>query len=362
MKLAESAARPSERPSWVPVESSAWTAAVKSCGLGDEDEYPKTYHLPPPNLFYTANAEKSGTMARLHNWLRIRPWCIQQVLHPAAHGMVLMSAMEWRVALQGDYYQVRFEAADDDDPVVVAQRAAEMARLPENPRIDQQNPSVPARAGPSGAPAAKKVKLDNAKVRSQRNALVARGVINIRFGLYASFAPYRERDVVGWRQRKYTLELATQGTEVLQLKDAVDVWAEVVWEVTVLSFRLEFLQLDRHFCSTHYEGQDGGFERSQRITAIWSDDRMIDPDLLSKENLDRLSSPHLAVKTAALQAMAGILCAWPGGEVVEPLIAQWQPLQGEVTLFSFYIRSAHRVFNRLPIVPLTPPLSMLVDH
>ena len=353
-KLPRSASRPDERPSWVPGETVAWERALSNSRLGDEGEFPKTYHLPPPFLFFTLGGDGEGAIARIHNWLRIRRWCISQVVDPAFHGMVLMSASEWRIALLGEYYQVRHEAGPDEDAEVAAARATEIARLPPNPRAEQMPKRLTERDLESGPPTKKpRVVKENSSGKKQRALAASRGIVNVRFGLYGQFVPYDKTFVAGWRSQQLTFE---------PLRVASNIWAEVVWELSVLNFRLELLQLDRHYCSEQYAGLDGGFARSQTVAAIWGDDGMIAPDWSGTVEGDCLCSPRLDVQVAALQRFANVLSAWPGGSVLEPLTRKWPVVDGDVTLFAFYVPAAHGVLNRLPTTPLCQPASMLLNR
>lgn len=338
------ATRPAKLPGWMPVECDGWAAAFDLCGLEDEEEFEKTYHLPPPNLFVTLGDESpDGVITRFHNWLRIRPWCQDLVVNTPAHGMVLLRPAEWRIALFGRYYQIDHAVAEDEDPEVAETRRKAMALLRPHPDAAKHEEKRSMQGPP-----AKKPRLEGSrpsyKERKQQDMLAMRATISVRFGVHGKFAPYNSEMTVWW-----------QG-DIISRKDVEsrkDIWATVVWELSLLSFRLELLQLDRHYCPSLYLGQDGGFVRSQAVAGIWGHDGMVLPDLSTAE-VDFLSSRSAAVRHDALRRFADVLSKWPGGEAVSALAVHWEK-DAESRLFAFYIRAGHKFLSRLPLAPRVRP-------
>lgn len=333
-KSVKSVVRPENPPSWVPPEAPGWSSAANCCGLGDEEEFPKSYHLPMPYMFFQARADNRGVMVRLHNWLRIRLWCIKQVVETASHGMVLMSGNDWRTALEGAYYQVNIEPIEGEDAERTSRRAAQLALLPKDPRSD-------------GSPPPKRQKVDNAGGRERRRRLAARGEINVRFGLHAGFHPYDFSETSQWG----SASISHEGMK------SSDLWAEVVWELSVLNFRLELLQLDRIHCPSLYIVADGGFSRSQAIADVWGRDGLVSVQWTTARNVDLLSGSS-DVRTPALQRLATVLAEWPGGSHLREMCRKWPEVNSDRDIYLFYIRSAHAVFNRIPAIPLVQPRSM----
>jgi len=330
--------RPSNPPSWVPPEAPGWALAANRSGLGDELELPKTYHLPPAYVFYGANEDTRGVFARMHNWMRIRRWCIREAINPAAHGMVLLSASAWRVALEGAYYQVRHDVLDDENPACAQRRAEAISKLPLNPRHEHSDP-----------PESKKRKRGASRALADQKRRISRAEVNVRFGLHAGFAPYDDTVVVRWGQH-------TVSFETLQRSQAL--WHQVVWELSELTFRLELLQLDRVYCSSLYAGMDGGFDRSQIVAAVWGDDGMVDLGWEDGDHVDHLSSSDPSTRRLALQRLARVMSLWPGGVEMDRLQSVWPTVNADVAVYSFYIRSAHAHFSRLPTIPFLKPLSV----
>lgn len=285
-------------------------------------------------MFFQARADSRAIMIRFHNWLRICLWCIQQVSETATHSMVLMSGNDWRTVLEGTYNQVNIEAVKGETAERTSRRAEELAKLPKVLRSEE-------------GPSRKKQKADNAEGRERKRRLAAHGKINVRFGLHAGFSPYAFSDAPQWGSRSISYEDMQSS----------DLWAEVVWELSVLNFRLEFLQLDRYYCPSLYSAADGGFSRSQAIAIVWGSDGLVSVQWMTARNVDFLSCSS-DVRVPALQRLASVLAEWPGGSHLHDICWRWPAVNGDRDIYLFYIRSGHSVFNRMPTIPLVQPRSM----
>ncbi|THH28251.1 hypothetical protein EUX98_g5937 [Antrodiella citrinella] len=342
--------QPTARADWVPAETRAWAAALSLCNLVDHAEDRLLYALPSPHMFYRYASDNASACRMLHNWLRIREWCILQVMNGAQQGRVLMTREEWRIALDGNYYQLV-----DVDPEKCPFKAspAEIAELPLRPVPLKERNRV------EGDKASKRRRIDNNhNDRRVDRRLGTRVDINVRFGVHAQFVPHEETSRHRWGGREYTLQ---------QLSGKGVVWGEVVWELAVMSFRLELMQVDRALCSGIYNNQaDGAWHRTNMAAKIWSIEGWITPPWTYKMDEDCLATERMDVRGRALARFARLMSVWPS---LDP--NQMHPMQQllatspntldashDVAIFSFYICSAHSILGRIPTFPLQMPPSV----
>lgn len=329
----QSAAVSAVRPAWSTEEIPGWGAAKDRTGLGDHPSLLKLWHLPSPHLLLNLSANAHGILILVHNWMRIRSWSLQLVLQPAAHGMVLMSTREWRMALEGKYVQVRHVAMTEEATGAADQRQEHLSVLPANPKVPSKRPSAEPEEG----------EMLNFKKRRTEQTAAQRGAVNVRFGVHGGFAPYDTAMKIRWGDRSYSLE---------ELSTAQEVWAALLYDLTIVNFRLEVLQLDRHYCPHLYAGADGGFQRSQSIIAVWTKDWTIVPDYTRADVFDLFSADDPTVRRAALENFAKVLSEWPTIKIGA------STLDAHQDVLEFYIRSAHAVLHRVPTTPILPPRTM----
>lgn len=188
--------------------------------------------------------------------------------------------------------------------------------------------------------------------------------VNVRFGVHAHFAPYNSAESFPWGSSNVSLEMATVD-RVLQ--------AEIVWELSVLNFRLEFLALDRLLRKDIYEHDDqrAAAERESALFAIWNSGGVSPMWEVSPESIDPFSSRSIRNREDMIKRMANVLATWPGGESAFQLY-QYQDhnvnghvhssrgsfIDFEESVFRFYIQLFSKTLNRLPTVPFLQPDSL----
>lgn len=330
----------SEKPDWAPPPCPGWERALQT--VEDLPQHQQhhggrafLYAVPPLHAFYGLAESRTPLM---HNWTRIRPWCITQALEPPQNARVLMTASQWHLALQGLYYWVPPELLT----VHPKSTDAEIARLPLEP-----------------APA-KRARTEN-KPPSHRNSkrLADRVDIAVRMVLYAHIPPY-DPDVDVGHFGKLRVSRAVAATDC-------DLWSEVVWELSLLNFRLELLELDRTVLEARYGGpgddRDCAGDRQRAICAIWSDMQAVRPSLLHEIKRDLLSLPDWRERRPAFERWADVMREWPGGSAVghasRDRDSEAACGEFEVGVIGFYCRAFHGAFARLPTVPLCGPKSLL---
>lgn len=347
-KVIRRANRPSTRGTWVPPEVAGWDAALRSCTVSDAPDGRLLYVLPSPHLFYQQDVNSDIACRMLHNWIRIRRYCLRQVVNGAPEGQVLMTNAEWRIALEGKYYQIV-----DIDPSHPQPSSAkeELGKLPLKPEASVQDDKQMSKKPPTG-----KQKEGNYKDRSAKDRLAMRADINVRFGVHAGFQPYSEdgRHKWGGEELSYAQMAGNEGLR-----------SEVVWELALTSFRVEVLHVDRELCPLLYSGPDNGLERSVLVAHVWSKHGWVAPPWEHHQDEDCLSSTKTGVRGRALARFAHVMSRWPPMDPGDQaLTVQWAPEPYELseneasTVFSFYIRAAHSVLGRLPTIPLVLPASI----
>ncbi|THH21517.1 hypothetical protein EUX98_g8364 [Antrodiella citrinella] len=291
---------------------------------------------------------KSGSR-RLHNWLRVRIWCLNQALNSASHG-ALWTKSCWRVAMDGEYYRIQDIPATDIQPL---SSASDIAELPVHIR-----PPRPVADGKTR----KNKRLrqgNNALVRAEQRRRAERVDVNVRFGVHAKFVPHDESEEQEWGRWKLSQGKVTGNTAL---------WCEVVWELSVANFRLELLHVDRVLCPHIYTDSTQALLRSNKIISIWSSDGAVLPDWTRSLEVDLLNSSDDNQHGTALKRFADCMSIWPGGSEMTNLLAKYVWPKGSVLdrrdnqpIFMFYLRSAHPVLKRLPTIPLAAPES-INDH
>ena len=321
-----------------------WKRGADFCKLEDVNGTRMLYCFPSPHMFYKATLDSESALRQMHHWLRIRAWCLQQVIHGEGsnHGMVLLTTPEWEIALNGNYTRI----VDLPDAV--------------RPKSSQHHiESLPVREGEYRKPSTEKKKKDSPnQLRARARNLAARVDINVRFGVIAGF---KSHDAC--QQNPWGKLLLTEAS----LKNNRVVFQEVVWELSILNFRLEVLHVDRIRCPHLYQGSDHGLERSMQVARVWSEvDGLVAPSWQHMAEVDDLSASDLSVRGKAWRRFAVVLADWShAGWVMEgvPRSALESDVDQvsdfyQVLLVQFYLRYAHTTLRRLPTLPLSCPQSL----
>lgn len=335
-------------PTWLPPLAPGWISVFEeTMDLDDDPNMALQYPLPPIHLFF---ADKGAVFGhRVHNWLRIRMWCLLEVLCPSNHCMVLMTTSQWRIALEGRYY-----LPDNMVNCTVKPQSSshDMARLPPWPRKTKK-----ARLEPQVA--SNVTSASSVEVRKRKKALDRRVAdrvdIGVRFLVHAGFAPYDDTTSPQWGRTFVTSKMAHEDK---------DLWAEVVWELSVANFRLELLQLDRKvvmgvYC---YEDKRYAAQREGKICHIWATGGLsVDWERESRW-VDRLVIEDWEARRGAVKVMAEVLCGWPGGSKLmwhKDYDSNFKAFTDfEHAVFLFYTVTFHKHCGRLPIMPLSQPKSL----
>ncbi|THH20520.1 hypothetical protein EUX98_g8568 [Antrodiella citrinella] len=266
----------SPRAQWVPVEAQGWLGVVKSCGLGDVDRCRLLYFAPPPDIFFSVELQSATGSRRLHNWIRIRRWCLGQAVNSPSHG-ALWAKTAWRNALDGLYYRVQDIPSDHWQPLSAA---ADIARLPphvnaprSHTRPTHVSPPTDSTSGnlsveSAGGKKKRARKGPKSVERSEQRKRAERVDVNVRLGVHAEFTPWDPAEEVSWGRWKLSQD-AVCGNSVL--------WREVLWELALVNFRLELLHVDRQLCPAVYADPTQALMRSHQVISIWSSEGAVLP-------------------------------------------------------------------------------------
>ncbi|KAI0054462.1 hypothetical protein BV25DRAFT_1922658, partial [Artomyces pyxidatus] len=218
------------------------------------------YGLPPPHSFGGETAQK------IHNWLRIRQWCYAEIRRTDEDPPILLTAVHWRIALEGRYHAIDYPKTGH---ILPRSSPALIARLP-------PPPSAPSTSRPAEGSSVSTVLGKHARTASDKtDAPVDRGSgwrsdlkrarrvaqrvdICVRFGVTGRFAPYRPEQMVKWRGQTFARK-RIDGDQAL--------WREVTWDLMVALFRFEMVWLDLEVMREVYLGN---YERQRErdITRI----------------------------------------------------------------------------------------------
>lgn len=303
----------------------------------DDTSRSHLFHLPPPHLFYTGSASHPMVVQKIQNWLRIRGWCFTQALS-AGERNSLMTAYQWRVALEGKYYFMPY----DHVKATIRVPTTDIMKLPPAPRGIKR----------------RRVESQPTSSAGTHSRLASRIAINVRFGVYGGFEPYQSGMDVNWGP------LTLSQTDI-ESQENHNLLREIVWELCVTHFRLQLLDLDRTVLKAVYDNPDRSFgaRREYLIRLIWKngsprpaweDDAFCDP----------LTSADWTGRVKSVQQMAKVISIWPGGPRLAglefdniPNSVKFGRLEYEV--FSLYAQTFHEHYGYRPVLPITQPLSML---
>lgn len=339
--------RPDKRPAWLQPEPPIFSHAADTVQLYDVYGNVNLYVFPPPHLFYGLSETSRGLHVMLHNWLRIRGFWMHRVLNGARDDTTLMTQEEWRIALLGDYYRIQ-----DLDRISVIPRCPEADHnaLPLSQKTFKlRNTDVDPTKKRKGRKPGQMVD------RYQDARLASRAEINVLFGRYGNFQPYD--DDAGphpWGSRSFNLE---------NLREDPELWRQIIWELSLLNFRLEVVDVDRRLYPGGYTCGEDEVLRINAICEIWSDVGSLVPlwERRKGPSLDSLSTTDDEHLRCALRIFAKIMCVWPGGHAMDAYVSEACNMNATVysRIISFYFHSAHTVLSRLPTIPLSLPSSFL---
>lgn len=326
-------------PAWVRYTASiAQVEQYTRKHLRDDNSRPLLYHLPPLHIFF-ADPTSVMTFERFHNWLRIRTWCFDQIRR---HAEVLMTAGQWRIALEGRYYAVPYDHLRLKEELRVTPE--QISRLPPPPPdIKRRRHDPEAQHRKNGT-------------STQHKRVASRLEINVRFGLSGGFAPYDASEKIAWGRE--TLTAADIGSAFARIAP------QVVWELSVASFRLELLDLDRVLLPKVYAHPDPSISarREMSIGTIWRNG-WVRPIWEDKAEPDPMSSSAWETRVQAIQQFASIVGLWPRGGV----FSSWDQhvalnekafMDFEYRIFLFYAETFTRVKGRRPTLPSIQPATM----
>ncbi|OBZ77878.1 hypothetical protein A0H81_01585 [Grifola frondosa] len=314
-------------PQWVPRVCTGWTVALRSL-----TDLPKPDRSRSHGNDFTTGCVYECTLSRKSQ--------------PTTSGKVLMTTLQWRIALEGKYYAIPYR------PSIVkpASTPAEIALLPQGPPADptKQKRTRETEDGVVEAP----VKCEE-KRRYRR--IVDRIDISVRFGVHAHFAPYQpELTVPSWGMFCVTRAVADT--------DSV-LWAEVIWEIALMNFRLELLDVDRDLLPALYAQEDSSAAaaRQHELLEIWGIKGFLRPMWMETDSVDELSADDWEVRREAFVRWAHVMQTWPGIDLqwdASTLRDRVEYDRFEAQVISVYCRIFYATRSRLPTVPLARPASL----
>lgn len=331
-----------DTPPWFPSPCPPWldiTNALSDLPPHDARQA-LLFVFPPMHLFTSPNTFS----IKVHNWVRVRAWCIYQA---QIGGNVMMTHTQWRFALEGRYYRPTSMTGID-----ATAKDTEISRLPLEPtttttlgKRTRDNEIIPAgsqsRKGPKSAVPHRKLRM-----------MADRVDISVRFALLGGFTPYDSSSTFDWRNISISRELTEN-------RESVDVWRGIMWELSVLNFRAEFLHMDRKMLTGIYADKDREAVRTDEVARIWSDDGHLWPTsnnpttLDAFESLDLLAKNSVTERRPAVARMATVLLRWRGARAAIPSDASVQGYDRyESAVFTFYCKTFHSVWGRLPTMPM----------
>ncbi|GJE90281.1 hypothetical protein PsYK624_064100 [Phanerochaete sordida] len=319
-------------------ESISSIEAFMLANFRDDTSQALTYHLPPPHLFYAGDFSGPIIVQRVHNWLRIRDWCIEQGTRPCLPRFTRMTAHQWRTALEGRYHIVPYDP-QTVHPKSSSEDIAKLAEAPHDMKRRRTNTSP-----------------DKFRTKAQPR-LADRIDINVRFGVHAGFAIYSPVEKSPWGK----MDLDAQGISTFGSPALVN---EVVWELSVASFRLELMDIDRDILAPVYNHPDCSLaaRRESHVCHVWQE-RCIRPMWTRDLACDALSSSSWDERIPAVKQLAYVISFWPAGQ----RFRAWNDSNAvdaeafarfEYDVFLFYARTFSEVRGRRPVLPLLRPASL----
>lgn len=258
-----------------------------------------------------------------------------------------MTSDEWKIALEGRYYLKPF----NPDEVKPEAPSADIAQLP------------PAPPAPSDTLAQPIVGVLDAKATKKKAEAVKRLAnridINVRFGVYAGFPPHDDSIVCQWGDTEISQAQASNNERL---------WNEVTWELSVMHFRLEFLDLDRQMVPAFYQATDTRIsaERQAQVCRIWNSGGIRVMWHTAERERDPFSSSDFADAHKLVRQMAEVMFQWPLDRVTKKMLEypagafSAGPVFDafRVTVFTIYAKSFYAANDRIPHIPLSQPGSL----
>ncbi|KAH9916550.1 hypothetical protein B0H21DRAFT_827959 [Amylocystis lapponica] len=326
-------------PAWAPQIAPGWRDLTLSLSaLARHPNSAILYALPSLHIFYMTPRTMAGE--RIHNWLHIHTICFGAVLSPPRHFSVLMTAAQWKVALQGQYMHLD----DDMDRVLLHSHPADIEALlqathaSKRHRVDADRPSAQG---------------DDCRQFAQRR-LADCVDINVHFGVYEGLAPYASTMIEQWGEMSVSREDADTRDNLA---------AAVMWELSIFHFHLQLLDLDRELAARNYLGSTAVHARpcERVVMDVWGGYR-VQPMWEDVDDCDSLGAADWRMRKPRVMALGHLMQQWPlsnslprAREVGENKDAY---LKYEHNIFQFYAVSFHRVRGHLPVVPLSLPSSV----
>ncbi|KAH9930799.1 hypothetical protein B0H21DRAFT_711944, partial [Amylocystis lapponica] len=234
-----------------------------------------------------------------------------------------MTTTQWRIALEGQYFPMLLIHPPKSS-------RADIERLPVEP------------------PTLKRSRKDGGEMTKQNlRCLADRVDIAVRFGVQGGFRPFDSAGTIAqWGTLQVMQDVAATNSNF---------WAEVVWELSIVTFRLKLLELDRTVLAKEYENDLFALSRVMLLQQIWSPYQSVCLSWCFDKRQNLLAEADWDERVYAFKRWADSMMEWPRGMELmknhhdfqkEKLYEAW-----EVEVIVFYCREYHARFARLPTIP-----------
>ncbi|KAI0038751.1 hypothetical protein FA95DRAFT_1578013 [Auriscalpium vulgare] len=332
---------------WHPPIHSAWAAVEEIVRkIPDHDDAspaPLVYGLPPVHAFSGETAN-----SRIHHWLRLRPHCYSALF--AQHGDVdipiLLTTGAWRTALDGHYYSFPIPKGTN-----VRSSVADIRKLAKPPNA----PTV------TGKRKEQSVSNPNKKTDAKKARRLAERIdIGVHFNIRYGVPPYSP-NLQPWP--KWCNKEVTR----VQVERDRNLWAEVVWELSTIHFRMDLIWFDQDIMDEKHKAQARGdaaheldlrLDRLSQFMQVWHLQGGVHVAPESAE-VDWLVSTDWRTRRTGVARWSSLTRDWPGMEL-EPFSARHSVSEDvflvyERNMYEKYCRLYHAHRGRLPVLPLTRP-------
>ncbi|THH13023.1 hypothetical protein EW146_g7152 [Bondarzewia mesenterica] len=314
--------------------------------IGDVPNQLLDYSLLPVHLFFS---DKRHFIRRdFYNWLHIRIWAYSQVINPPENKKVRMIKAEWVIAVEGQYYSIDVDAGSAIQPKVTAD---EIARLPPPPPKEKRSRTQFSAGGPD------KHLHGDALTKPQSNSKGKGNVIRKQ----------RAREAVAQRLIASCADINGK-CHISSAVTATDrsLWGEIIWELSLTSFCLEFIDLDRELMKDVYQHKDQrvAAEHEAKIFRMWNSGGVLPMWQEDPLGCDPLSSDKWRDRRDTLKVLVELESVWPSGNDPELVWKDlyWTNSQSFLDLkyrvYLFYARIFHGQYGHLPTMPLSRPASL----
>jgi hypothetical protein len=208
-----------------------------------------------------------------------------------------MSTQQWRFALEGTYYIVEDDTTRSilyANPILEA-HANKLPIHPPDPKRSRRT------LGDSST--SRRTKRSKGQ-GPNNNRLADRLEVAICFGVHGGFDPYTKAETVRWGCIDLNAALILADRELLH---------KVVWELSVVNFRFEFLDLDRTILKAVYTYPDESLaaHREYIICNIWNNGSIC-PAWMDDPSPDPFSHGTWIEQVDAVKQMLSVISYWPG--------------------------------------------------